>query len=275
MKKLIGSIALLLGAAFSAGASVTDTVLVATTHLETPMKVTVITPDQALRGDSVPTVYILNGYGADYASWVTITEPNLGDFADKYGMLLVMPDGRDSWYWDAPANPEMQMETFFVEDLIPFIDSKYPTKRDPKQRAITGLSMGGHGSLWLATRHPDVWGNMGSMSGGVNIMPFAEKWKMKRALGEQADNKDVWEAHTVINLVPQMKENGQNIIFDCGSEDFFAGVNADLHQRLLDAKVPHDYTSRPGNHSHKYWRNSIKYHLLYFDTKFNPEPAKK
>ena len=267
MKKLFAMMAAAL-MAVTAGASVTDTLTVATKHLETPMRVTVIAPDKAMRGDSVPTVYILHGYGGDYRSWTTITRKDFGELADKYGMLFVFPDGRDSWYWDSPLMPGMQMESFFVEDLVPYIDSKYPTRRNPAQRAITGLSMGGHGSLWLATRHPEIWGNMGSMSGGVDIRPFPEKWKMKRSIGPYEENKDVWESHTVINLVPQMKANGQNIIFDCGSEDFFAGVNADLHQRLLDAKVPHDYTSRPGVHNHKYWANSILYHLLFFSSKF-------
>jgi enterochelin esterase-like enzyme len=68
--------------------------------------------------------------------------------------------------------------------------------------------------------------------------------------------------------VPQLKPGQLNIIFDCGSEDFFAAVNAELHQALLDAKIPHDYISRPGVHNADYWRNSILYQLLYFNEIF-------
>lgn len=260
--------ALSLCAAMMASAFTTDTVTVETTHLDSPMKVTVILPDANRRAQQCPTVYLLNGYGGDYKAW-GIVQPRLGELADQYGMVLVAPDGRDSWYFDSPINPGMQMETFFVEDLVPYIDAHYPTAREAAKRAITGLSMGGHGALYLGTRHPDIWGNLGSMSGGVNILPFSEKWKIKKALGPYETNKERWESNTIINMVPQIKENGQNIIFDCGSEDFFAGVNNDLHQKLLDAKVPHDYTSRPGTHNRQYWANSILYHLLYFNSKFN------
>lgn len=255
-------------AGIAAQAFSVDTVTVATKNLDSDMRVTVITPDCAGPERSVPTVYLLNGYGGDYKSWCII-QPGLGKLADQYGMLIVCPDGRDSWYFDSPLNPGMQMESFFVNDLVPYIDNNYPTRRQASQRAITGLSMGGHGGLWLGTRHPEVWGNMGSTSGGVNIMPFAEKWKIKKAIGPQETNKELWQKSTVVSLVPQMKANGQNIIFDCGSEDFFADVNADLHQRLLDAKVPHDYVSRPGKHNRQYWANSILYQLLFFNQKFN------
>ena len=128
--------------------------------------------------------------------------------------------------------------------------------------------MGGHGGLWLGTRHPDLFGSMGSTSGGVNIIPFPKNWKMAQRLGAYEDNKDRWAQYTVVSLVPQMKANGQNIIFDCGVDDFFADVNNDLHRRLVEAQVPHDYISRPGAHTHEYWANSILYQLLFFNQAF-------
>lgn len=252
----------------------TDTVNVATANLERPNRVAIIVPDAAATRTDLPTVYLLNGYSGNYKSWTNI-RPDLGRYADMYGMVLVMPSGLDSWYWDSPTNPRLQMESFIVEDLVPYVSKNYPVSKDPAQRAITGLSMGGHGGLWLGTRHPYIWRNIGSTSGGVNIELFPERWAMYKQLGKYADNPQLWRDHTVINLVDDMKANGQNIIFDCGADDMFAGVNADLHQRLLDAKVPHDYISRPGNHNSKYWANSILHQLLYFHEKFKEANSKK
>ncbi|MDE6206202.1 MAG: esterase family protein [Muribaculaceae bacterium] len=253
-----------------ASASTTDTLTVATKHLDTPMRVTVITPDGA-PGERFPSVYVLNGFGGGYRDW-TKRVPQIADLADQYKMVIVMPDGRDSWYWDSPVDPGMQMESFFVEDLVPYVDSVLPTIPNRENRAITGLSMGGHGSFWLATRHPELWGSAGSMSGGVDIRPFGKNWKMAKNLGKTIDeDPELWETHTVATLVPLMKDANVNYTFDCGAEDFFAQVNAELHQAMLDAGVPHDYTSRPGNHSWPYWSNSIPYHLLYFSTKFTRE----
>ena len=59
------------------------------------------------------------------------------------------------------------------------------------------------------------------------------------------------------------------IIFDCGEADFFADVNKELHEKLVAEGIPHEYTVRKGKHNWDYWRNSIKYHLLYFDDFFS------
>ena len=69
-------------------------------------------------------------------------------------------------------------------------------------------------------------------------------------------------------LVGQLQPDALNITFDCGVDDFFAGVNRELHESMLKAGIPHDYAERPGKHSHKYWANSILYHLLFFSEAF-------
>ncbi len=56
------------------------------------------------------------------------------------------------------TDPSMKYETYVSKELIAAIDAKYPTIADNKGRAITGLSMGGHGAFYLAFRHQDVWG---------------------------------------------------------------------------------------------------------------------
>ena len=237
------------------------------------MDVNVILPESYATSEDkeYPVVYILHGYDGDYTSWLTLTEPKLDSLASHYDMIFVLPDGRDSWYWDAPADPKLKMESFFVEELVPYIDENYRTIADAKHRAITGLSMGGHGSLWLGMRHSDIWGSAGSMSGGVNINKpkWAKSWKMAQRLGSQAQYPQRWKDHTVITLVKNLKPGQLNITFDCGVDDFFIGVNRELHEEMLKYKIPHDYSERPGKHSHSYWKNSIRYHLQYFYDIFN------
>lgn len=266
MKRYI--VFLLLLVALGARAATVDTLNVPATFIPGPMKVVVVKPDAAA-AQACPVVYILHGHGGDYRAWINKTRPDLPALADRYGMIFVMPDGRNSWYWDSPERPDMQMESFFTHELVPYIDANYPTMAEPSKRAITGLSMGGHGALWLAMRHPDIWGSAGSMSGGVDIRPFPKSWNMPDWLGARDANPQRWEDHTVINLVPTLKPGQLNITFDCGVDDFFAGVNRDLHARLLEAGIPHDYTERPGKHTHAYWANSLPYHLLFFSDCFN------
>jgi len=60
------------------------------------------------------------------------------------------------------------------KELIQWVDENYRTIAERGGRAISGLSMGGHGGLFLGFRHQDVFGACGSMSGGVDIRPFPE-----------------------------------------------------------------------------------------------------
>ena len=248
--------------------SLVNHVQVPATNIASPMDVNVILPESYATSvdKKYPVVYILHGYDGDYNTWLILTEPKLDSLASHYDMIFVLPDGRDSWYWDAPADSSLKMESFFVNELVPYIDSNYRTIADKKYRAITGLSMGGHGSLYLAMRHSDIWGACGSMSGGVNINKdkWAKSWKIAKRLGDKAEYPERWENYTVISLVKNLKPGQLNITFDCGVDDFFIGVNRELHDERLKYGISHDYGERPGRHSHVYWKNSIRYHLQYF-----------
>ena len=162
----------------------------------------------------------------------------------------------------------MRYETYISNELIEIIDKRYNTVANRKGRAITGLSMGGHGAFYLAFRHQDIWGAAGSMSGGLDIRPFPNNWDMAKRLGEYSEFKENWEENTVINMVYLLKGDNLKLIFDCGYDDFFYGVNKRLHQKLMERNIPHEYTERPGKHNWDYWSNSVKYHLLFFDHYF-------
>lgn len=275
MKRQILSAVTAIILSMTAFAAKVDTISVASQgYLETPMRVAVITPESARPEAGYRTVYLLNGYSGDHRAWLK-TQPRLPELADQYGMVIVMPDGRDSWYWDSPVDKGMQMESFITKVLVPYVNDNYDVDRRASHRAITGLSMGGHGALWLSMRHPDIFGNAGSMSGGVDIRPFPKSWKMAKRLGDKDSNPELWERMTVINLVDSLKPGTLNITFDCGRDDFFAKVNNNLHERLDEAGIAHDYTVRPGAHTHKYWGNSILYHLLFFNEAFKAADAEK
>jgi len=88
-------------------------------------------------------------------------------------LLFVLMAVKTSWYFDSPIDKEMNYETYVSKELIGAIDTKYNTLANRESRAITGLSMGGHGAFYLAFRHQDIWGAAGSMSGGLDIRPIS------------------------------------------------------------------------------------------------------
>ena len=241
------------------------------------LKNVVILPKSYAEGNTrYPVVYLLHGCGGNYASWITI-KPELPQLASQYNLIIVCPDGlTNSWYWNSPLNKDMQFEDYISDEVIRYTDSHYRTIADRSARAISGLSMGGHGAMWNAIRHRNVFGAAGSISGGLDIRPFPTNWKMQNQLGEFAANKKRWDEHTVINLIPSLKDGDLAIIIDCGVDDFFLEVNRRTHQSLLDHNIKHDYIERPGAHNNAYWNNSIDYQLLFFHKFFaQPKEPKK
>lgn len=256
----------------SAHAAKVETIGVRSASMGKDVKVLVVVPEKQEAPAS--TIYLLHGYSGNEMSWIGI-KPDLPEIADRYNVLFVCPDGKNSWYWDSPKDPAYRYETFVAKELVKYIDSNYYTKKTREGRAITGLSMGGHGGLWLGIRHRDTFGSAGSTSGGVDIRPFPKNWEMGKQLGEMKDNPQVWEDHTVMNEVDKLKNGELNIIFDCGFSDFFFDVNNALHQKLLRKKIDHDYLTRPGGHDSKYWNNSIDYQILFFVKCFKKGEAAK
>jgi S-formylglutathione hydrolase FrmB len=236
-------------------------------RMDKDVPVNVITPDAYAEGVPMPVIYLLHGFSDNYRSWSQ--RGVVGSLADRYGIIFVMPDGGyDSWYFDSELTPEYQYETFVSKELVEYIDSRYTTVKGRNGRAITGLSMGGHGALYLGIRHQDTFGSMGAMSGGVDIRPFPNDWGIWKRLGKQDEHPENWEKNTVINMTHLLQPGAMNIIVDCGTEDFFFEVNCALHEKLLDGKIPHEFYTRPGHHNWDYWMNAIKYQVLYFNDCF-------
>ncbi len=254
---------------FSTHAAIVDTIQVYSPAMQKNIKAVIVTPDNYASAKELPVVYLLHGYSGNHLDWINKAK-GFEKAADQLNLIIVCPDGGySSWYWDSPVDPTSKYETFVSGELVKSIDAKYKTIKDRKGRAITGLSMGGHGALYLAFRHQDVFGAAGSMSGGVDIRPFPNNWDMAKRLGTYAEQPERWEKNTVINLLNLLTPNSLAIIFDCGTDDFFYQVNQNLHQQLLYRNIPHDYITRPGGHTWPYWTNAVKFQLLFMSNYFN------
>ena len=275
MKKLRYTLFLVL-LFFSAQAAHVDTIQVFSPSMNKNIKTCVIVPDNYKKSKKkFPVVYLLHGYSGNYGTWVKSFK-EVSQQVDRYGFIAIGVDGNySSWYFDSPIDPTFKYETYIIDELVPFIDKKYKTIASREGRAISGLSMGGHGALYLSLKHQDVFGAAGSMSGGVDIRPFSEKWNIKKRLGAINDFPDNWEKNTVVNLIELNQNNNLKLIIDCGVDDFFIDVNRELHQKMLALKIDHDYIERPGKHNIDYWENSLKFQLLFFYNFFHSSPIKR
>ena len=248
-------------------AATVDTVETYSPSMKKTIKAVVIKPEAYNTARELPVVYLLHGYSGNYSDWIK-KAPGFEKAADDHQLIIVCPDGNNSWYWDSPVDDKFKYETYISGELVKWIDGNYKTIKNKKGRAITGLSMGGHGALYLALTHQDVFGAAGSMSGGVDIRSFPENWEMAARLGKYAERPDNWERNTIINMLHLLTAKSLALIIDCGIDDFFFRVNENLHQQLLLRNIPHDYVTRPGAHNWQYWNNAIKYQLLFMSNYF-------
>ncbi|MBB5394092.1 alpha/beta hydrolase family protein [Mucilaginibacter sp. AK015] len=252
-----------------ANAATIDTALTHSAAMNKDLKAVVIKPADYSAEKKYPVLYLLHGFSGKYSDWIKKV-PTISQLADNYHMLIVCPDGNFAgWYFDSPMNKEWMYETYIANELVSYIDKHYATITNRKGRAITGLSMGGHGAFFLAFKHQDIFGAAGSMSGVVDIRQFADSYGIEQVLGKYSEHPDVWEQHCVVSLIYLLKPDSLALTFDCGYDDGMYSGNQELHEKLLERKIPHDYTVRPGGHSWEYWANAVNYQALFFSRYFN------
>ena len=272
MIKLVFSIILLLSTlVVPSQAATVDTIQIYSEVMQRDIPAIVIVPNQYRESKTqrFPVVYLLHGYSGDYQDWLK-KAPGVLQLADYHQIVLVCPDGGfDSWYLDSPVEDSSQYETHVASEVVSFVDDHYRTVAQPQGRAITGLSMGGHGALFLAMRHPDTFGAAGSMSGGVDLTYNVNNWGIKDKLGLYEQNPLRWDSLSVVNIAPTLQPDQLALIIDCGVDDFFFRINQRLHEVLLEQGIPHDYIERPGAHNWPYWSNAVAYQVLFFRTFFD------
>jgi len=275
MKKIITAIVLLFIFILSKAATV-DTISIYSNAMHKEFKCVVIVPDiKQRRNLPLPVVYLLHGWSGDFSNWIKRV-PAIKEYADRYKILIVCPDsGHSSWYFDSPVDSTMKYETYIGSEVPAYIDAHYQTIKSRTARAITGLSMGGHGAFFLAFRHANFFGACGSMSGGMDMYSSRNKFDIMKRLGDTIQHADNWKNYSVIGVVENRPSDSLAIIFDCGLDDSFYPDNKKLHEKMLKLKISHDYIERPGNHGWNYWANSVQYQLMFFRKYFDAMLGKK
>lgn len=255
-----------------------DTVEITSTFLQRKVKIAVVTPRGYQSGQATyPTMYLLHGGYGKFSDWLMAPPDKslVHRICDENNMIIVLPEGGiGGYYLDSPVNPASQYESFITKEVIAKVDGTYRSIKEKTGRVICGLSMGGHGAMYLATRNPQLFCAVGSMSGALDI--DTDHWDVtperRKAIADRqvtvwppkAENPAFYHNNSVVNMADKMKANRLPIKFDCGVDDFLIAPNRELHRRLLYNKTPHEYTERPGAHTWDYWQNALPDHVAFF-----------
>lgn len=216
------------------------------------MKIAVVGPDD-IGGDSLrlPVVYLLHGYGSAPRAWLQGTQ--ISDLADSLRVIFVAAQGdRAGWWLDSPLRERSQFETHLTAELVPFIDSIYPTVADSSGRALLGSSMGGHGALTIRARHPDLFCAAVSISGVMDLTNYPSEWEIARVLGPLDQNRQRWQDHSFSTRFGQLQEHPGLIVIDCGRSDWVFDENERMHAALDSASLAHVWSPHPGGHTWSY-----------------------
>ncbi|HOT14589.1 MAG TPA: alpha/beta hydrolase-fold protein [Bacteroidales bacterium] len=225
-----------------------DTITYQSKTVGVARKALIYTPPGFSKSKKYPVLYLLHGIGGDEKEWFTQGQPHVildNLYADKKlePMIVVLPNGRAMKDDRAVGNifePEKvqafaTFEKDLLNDLIPFIEKKYPVIKDKGHRAIAGLSMGGGQSLNFGLGNLDVFSWVGGFSSAPNtrepeqLMPNPADAKKKLKL--------LW--------------------ISCGDNDGLITFSQRTHDYMVKNDVPHIYYIEPGVHDFKVWKNSL------------------
>ncbi len=214
-----------------------------------------------------PVLYLLHGHAGHYTDWVTRT--NVADYAAQYRMIVVMPEGNDSWYVDSAVVATDKYESYILKELIPDVDKRFRTIQARYGRAVAGLSMGGYGAIKYGLKYPTTFVFVASMSGAFGVTRYTENemggsnWEpFLKTFGpvgsETRKANDVFEIAR--GLSPARVASLPYFYFDCGTEDAAQHFkpNRELAEIFLEKKIAHEYRELPGTHSWVYWDQQVQ-----------------
>jgi S-formylglutathione hydrolase FrmB len=218
-------------------------------------------------GHRFPVLYLLHGATGDYRDWRSHAKAELMDLASTYGLVIITPDGDPyGWYLDSPLSPSSQLESYFLRELIPYVEesSGLPVAAGASNRAIAGLSMGGHGALALALRNPGTFRSASSMSGILDLTSHPESWEIAQRLGPFAEQLAAWEDHSVAHLLRAGVAPELPILFVCGDADRAAWTeNLALHEELTETGREHEWRGSTAGHSWSFWTEELPEHVAF------------
>ena len=208
----------------------------ASTSTGTDMKVCVFLPPRALAGHKCPVLYWLSGLTCNEQNF--ITKAGAQQFAAQHELILVAPDtsprgegvandeaydlGQGAgFYLNATQQPWAQhyrMEDYVVHELPALIEAHFPAN---VRRGIFGHSMGGHGALTLALRHP---GRYCSVSAFAPIVaPSQVPWGQKAFAAYLGPDEALWKQHDTVALIATAQERLTLLVDQGDADDFLAG----------------------------------------------------
>lgn len=201
-----------------------------------------------------PVIYNLHGNGgSEFTSVDSVRLLDQQIRADKIPpLIMVLPNGGHSTFYKNSADGRFPIESIFLDEFIPMIDSTYRTIAGRHGRCIEGFSMGGRGSTRLAMKHPEMFCSLFCQAGNVpHLLDIYDETPAEQRSGLLlgADRRD-WEADDVYAVTTEnLQRIKQNVRIQiaCGTkDDGHLKTVRDYHLHLVELGIDHTYIELEG-----------------------------
>ena len=246
-----------------------------------PMNFTVYLPPQAKGGGKLPVLFYLAGLTCDHTTF--IIKGGAQRLAAQHGIVLVAPDTSQrekrypgdadkydfgiaaGFYVDATQDPwrdGYQMGTYVSRELPDLVAEHFPV--DPAKMGVFGHSMGGHGALITALRHPDRFKSVSAFA--PIVAPSSCPWGEKALGNYLGPDRNAWKQWDATELVKAGKRTS-HILIDQGTADQF--LQSELHPHLFKeaceaAGQPLNLRMQEGyDHSYYFMQTFMEDHITH------------
>ena len=228
-----------------------------------------------------PVLYLLHGLSDTHTGWekngrMKIVIDELIGSGECVPMIVIMPEAGGqptSTVWNGYFNMEgWPYERFFFEEFLPHVEKKYRIIGDKEHRAVSGLSMGGGGSVVYCQRHPELFSSCYALSGWLDQAVSDEM--RKNTTSKHAIVSCSVHDHSAIEFLrkaddaTKQKLRTVHWFIDCGDDDFLLEVNEDFHREMRRAGIPCEFRVRNGVHNWEYWHTGLRWSLPFVSRNF-------
>jgi len=228
--------------------------------LDRDMQYRVILPRTIPEQQKLPVVYLLHGSGESYQSWSNYSD--VAKFAES-GLILVMPEGKASYYANAVDRPKDRYEDYIAKDLIADAEGKFPAASQRGKRAIVGISMGGYGAIKLALVHPGLFAFVGALSPALDVpsRPFSIKrwgqWRSHRAIFGPWDGEVQHKNDPFVLAGTVDPSKAPYLFLTCGEQEGLLPSNRKFARLLGAGHFRFEYDFGPGSHDWTQWNGRL------------------
>lgn len=215
----------------------------------------------------VKTLFLLHGYSGNNRDW--ILESKINEFAIKYNIAVIFPNGDNSFYLDGKGMGS-KYGTYVGEELVNYTRRVFGLSNKKEDTYIGGFSMGGFGAIHTALKYNETFSKAFALSSALIIneiknkdenfsTPIADYYYYESTFGNlnELENSE----NNPEELIRRLKSENKlipSIFMACGKEDFLIEPNRAFHKFLVDNDVNVYYQEDDGNHNWEFWSKYLE-----------------